>query len=144
MESETYGEQLKRLGLKNTKHRAHILKIMERLDYPVTAEQVYLTMKEENANISLSTVYRILELLACKNIIIKMNVTQNGKTMFDLSRKVHRHYLICLNCHKMLPIDGCPIAEYEKQLKETTGFDVTGHHLEIYGYCSECKKIERK
>ncbi|HCR43478.1 MAG TPA: transcriptional repressor [Ruminococcaceae bacterium] len=138
--AEDYGEQLKKLGLKNTKHRVHVLKIMASLDSPVTADEVYMIMEKDNTSVSISTVYRILELLASKNLVIKMNVTQNGKALFVINGSVHRHYLICLGCHKMTPISGCPVADYEKKLKESTDFYVTGHHLEIYGYCGKCKK----
>ena len=142
--SENYSRQLKKLGLKSTKHRLSILKIMENLDSPVTADEVYMMMEKEKASVSISNVYRILELLAEKNIVIKMNVTQNGKALFVINGNVHRHYLICLGCHKMTPIEGCPVADYEKKLKESTDFYVTGHHLEIYGYCSKCKKNMKK
>lgn len=129
---------LKQCGLKNTKHRADVLKALELSSQPVSAEQIYLSLQEKNGDISLSTVYRILELLVSKEIVLKMNSLEGDRALFELNRMVHRHYLVCLGCHKMLPIDDCPLDEYEKQLPCKNGFYATGHSLEIYGYCSDC------
>jgi len=52
---------------------------------------------------------------------------------------VHRHYLICLGCKKIMPIDHCPLGDYEKSLAKKTNYLISGHRLDIYGYCPECK-----
>ena len=135
--------RLRRNGLKNTKHRAEVLKILERSTQPVTADQVYRKLELAGNTISLSTVYRNLELLVEKNIVLKMNAVEGGKSLFELNKMVHRHYLICLGCHKMLPVDDCPLDDYEKSLQKKTGFSVTGHKLEIYGYCRDCAGRKR-
>lgn len=137
--------RLRRNGLKNTKHRTEVLRILEHSTQPVTADCVYRELEAEGKAISLSTVYRNLELLVAKNIVLKMNVVEGGKSLFELNKMVHRHYLICLGCHKMFPVDDCPLDDYERTLQEKTGFSVTGHRLEIYGYCRDCvlrKKAE--
>jgi Fur family transcriptional regulator, ferric uptake regulator len=135
---------LKRNGLKNTRHRGDVLKILEQNTQPVTAERVFLALKKSCVNISLSTVYRILEVLVAKDIVLKLSTAENESAMFELNRKVHRHYLICLGCHKMLPVEGCPLGGLEARLERETGFTVTGHRLEIYGYCAECRKKQAK
>lgn len=139
MESAESGK-LKKSGLKNTKHRADILKVLEGHTSPVTAEDIFLTLKENGKQISFSTVYRILEVLVEKDLALKISSEGSESALFELNRSIHRHYLVCLGCHKMLPIDDCPIEDFEKELTGKTGFEVTGHNLEIYGYCRECRK----
>jgi Fur family ferric uptake transcriptional regulator len=39
----------------------------------------------------------------------------------------------------MITIGHCPIEDYENSLQKTTDFDITGHKLEVYGYCPQCK-----
>lgn len=135
--------RLRKNGLKSTKHRTEVLRILEQSSQPVTADWVYRKLEAEGKNISLSTVYRNLELLVAKEIVLKMNAVEGGKALFELNQMIHRHYLICLGCHKMFPIDDCPLDEYEKTLQQKTGFSVTGHKLEIYGYCRDCAIRER-
>lgn len=133
-------EILKNNGLKKTKHRQYVLQVLRECSQPVTAEQIYLKLMEKKDAISLSTVYRILDILISKKIVLKMNPLKEDKALFELNRRVHRHYLICIGCHKMLPIDDCPLGDYEKRLAKRTGFEITGHNLEIYGICRECRE----
>ncbi len=139
-----FREILKHEGLKYTKQRASILKMLTECDQPVGAEQVFLELQKNGVNANLSTVYRILESLASKGIIAKTNIGSDTKVMFEMSSSVHKHRMICINCKKMTSVEGCPLEEYEKMLKDKMGFDVTGHKLEIYGYCEKCKLQNKK
>jgi Fur family ferric uptake transcriptional regulator len=130
---------LKQKGLKYTKQRASILKFLEESGQPAGAEQIFLELQGKGVNANLSTVYRILESLASKGLIVKTSIGSDTKAVFEWNRLEHKHRLICMNCKKMLSVDGCPLEDYEKLLRKKMGFDVTGHKLEIYGYCEDCK-----
>lgn len=134
-----YVELLKDKGLKNTKHRNSILRILHASPCPLAAEEIFMALREEGVCISLSSVYRILESLADKGLAIKSNLTGDGKFVYELQSPEHKHYLICSKCKKMTPVEGCPLSDYEKYIKETTGFAATGHKLVIYGICNECR-----
>ncbi|NLG53927.1 MAG: transcriptional repressor, partial [Clostridiales bacterium] len=51
---------LKESGLKKTRHRLAVIRLLKSLEAPVTAEDIYFKLKEKNSTISLSTVYRTL------------------------------------------------------------------------------------
>ena len=133
-------ECLKKCGLKNTRRRNDVLRILDGKDSPITAEQVFIDLKEKNVPISLSTVYRILDVLVSKEIVKKISSAEADSALFELNRSIHRHYLVCLGCRKMIPVEHCPLSGLEQQMEKETGFSVTGHSLELYGYCSDCKK----
>lgn len=134
-----YKQVLAREGVKNTKYRNAILKIIEQSKIPLTAEEIFLTLKEKHGSIWLSTVYRTLEILTSKELIIKLTILDDDKARYELNHNEHRHHVICVSCHKMISFLDCPVEEFEKTLKEKVDFDVTGHKLEIYGYCQNCK-----
>lgn len=138
-----YREVFKREGLKNTKHRSSILDILEQSSVPITAEDIFLRLKENDISISLSTVYRILETLVSKELVIKSSINNESKASFEINRMEHKHHLVCVGCKKMVSIDGCPFEEFEKTIQGTDGFDITGHKLEIYGFCADCKLDKR-
>lgn len=142
-EAGNYSTILKKEGLKNTKHRNAILEVIENSNQPISAEQIFLELKEKKNTINLSSVYRTLEVLVSRDIVIKTNITGDNRATYELNRLEHKHHLICSGCKKMFSIDGCPVEEYEKQLREKTGFDITGHKLEIYGFCKECKQTNK-
>lgn len=135
-----YENLLKESGLKNTKHRITILEFLKCVEQPITAEQIYQELIEKNLSINLSTVYRTLETLCDKELILKHNVSNESKTLFEYNNRIHKHYIICQGCKKIMSIENCPLKEYEKLLELETGFVITGHTLNIYGFCPECQK----
>lgn len=128
---------LKTEGLKSTKHRRAIIDIIEKSEQPISSEQIYFELKRNNSSINLSTVYRILNVLTIKKIINKSDY--DDKFLYELNKNEHSHHFICSICKKMFKIDNCPLNEYEKTIRENFGFDITGHKLEIYGLCKNCK-----
>lgn len=131
--------RLKNCGLKVTRQRCEIVDILEQSAQPVSAEGLFFQLREQGSAISLSTVYRVLELLVAKKAVRRISTVEEGGSLFELD-DAHRHYLVCLGCHRMFPLDDCPLEAYEKELTSRTGFDVTGHSLEIYGYCRDCQE----
>ena len=138
-----YSDILKQNNLKSTRHRIEILENLDQSSQPIAAEQVYLELKEKGISINLSTVYRVLEVLVNKNLVIKSNIREDSRALYELNRMVHKHHLICMKCRKMFSVEGCPLGNYEKILQDKTGFEVTGHKLEIYGYCRSCRLLNK-
>lgn len=138
-----YARSLRQCGLKNTKQRTAILDILDCGTQPVAAEQVYLKLKEKNIPANLSTVYRTLDILAEKKLATKLSIVGDSRALFEFNRMTHRHYLVCLACKKILAIEHCPLEEYEKALEKETRYAISGHRLDIYGYCPECRLNNR-
>ena len=111
----------------------------------VTAEDLYFKAKQADDTISLSTIYRILELFNKKNIVQKTTLLEDDKAVFELNHiDHHHHHLICLGCKKVIDIGQCPLGSFEKDIEATTDFSIVDHKLEIYGYCKDCKKDNTK
>ena len=140
-ENSNYKELLNREGIKSTRHRNAILKLLEESESPLTAEQLFIALRDKTTSIDLSTVYRTLDTFASKSLVIKSNRVDDGKALFELNHNEHKHHLLCVGCHKLISIEDCPMEELQHVLKKKIDFDVTGHKLEIYGYCHDCKKI---
>ena len=135
---------LKKEGLKSTKHRAAILEILDETKEPLSAEDIFLRCKEKNLSISLSTVYRILDILTSKGLIDALSVPNDNKALYQLQSRQHKHHLVCVGCRKLIDFDYCPMQQYEDSIKNDLDFDITGHKLEIYGYCKDCKNSKIK
>ena len=135
-----FAKDLKQSGLKNTKHRTAILGILEESTRPMAAEDVYFALKEKGISINLSTVYRVLETLASKDLVSKQSIVGDSRALFEINRMVHKHYLVCVGCKKIQCIENCPLEAYEKTLEKETKYTIAGHKLDIYGYCPECKE----
>lgn len=126
-------------GLKHTKQRLKIVEILLQEVIPLTAEEIYNEAKKEFNAIALTTIYRNLDALINNNCVNKI-MCGDGRAKYEYIRNghMHRHFLICIGCNKTLPLENCPIKSIETAIHEDTGFQVTGHNLEIYGYCKDC------
>lgn len=131
---------LRSCGLKYTRSREVILIYLKSAKQPAHAEQIYTELKERGSSVNLSTVYRTLESLCEAGLANKVVFEESGKALYEYSDSTHRHHLVCVGCKKITPISSCPLAEYEQALEGETGYEITGHRLNVYGYCPECRK----
>ena len=73
-----------------TKNKKDILNLIQTTTKHLTAEEIYLTLKEINKSISLSTVYRNLGILEEEKLIKKYDISET-KFVYDKSIIPHAH-----------------------------------------------------
>lgn len=126
-------------GMKWTKQRKEVYHVLDQAQCPLSAVQIYhrIVRKEEEGGYALSTIYRILSAFEEHDLVIRSNWMGDGTVVYQLNRGEHTHYAVCLDCHKRFPLHSCPFEH--AHLEDGAGdFTVTGHKLELYGYCKEC------
>ncbi|MCM1027685.1 MAG: transcriptional repressor [Roseburia sp.] len=131
-------------GLKWTRQRKTVYGILLNSEEPLSADQIYWLAKQEagGERYALSTVYRILAVFEEKGLTEKTSWPGEGTVLYSLARNGHTHYAVCLECHRRIPLQSCP---FRHMRPEGTGdFTVTGHKLELYGYCKECREDQEK
>lgn len=125
--------------MKKTKQRKCVLSVLEQAKKPLSAMEICSLIEKEDGSIWLSTVYRVLELFVKENVAVKTVITDSEKALYELNRNEHKHYAVCLNCHKVVEIDFCPLEAITPHLADSD-FQILGHKLEMYGYCKECSE----
>lgn len=134
-------ELLKKASLKNTKQRHLVLLIIEQYKNPITAEEIYKILQNSDDHINLSTVYRTLNVLSIKNVLLKVLKT-DGTAAYQLNDDLHNHYITCYRCHNSVLINKCPIKEMSERIEKDTGYVITGHSFQLTGLCPNCLKLE--
>lgn len=129
---------LKSANLKTTKKRMLILSILNNSNTPLTSEDI-LEVASKEVNINLSTVYRALNALTEKGILLKQ-LSNDGKTYYQINNREHKHQLVCSLCNKVVLVTCCPLKKIENDICEQTGFTITSHNLEFTGICPDCAK----
>lgn len=128
-------------GIKWTKQRKCVYQILMEAHEPLSAVQIYsLADKAQGDELyAVSTIYRILSAFEEKGFVTKTNWMGDGTVVYELNRGGHTHYAVCLECHKRIPLQNCPFAHMHLE-QEAGDFKITGHKLELYGYCKDCQK----
>ncbi|HLR71989.1 MAG TPA: Fur family transcriptional regulator, partial [Pseudogracilibacillus sp.] len=98
---ERIKKQLHAKSYKLTPQReATLTVLLEREEDHLSAEEVYLLVKEKAPEIGLATVYRTLELLSELKIVDKINFG-DGVSRYDLRKEGvehFHHHLVCMEC----------------------------------------------
>jgi Fur family ferric uptake transcriptional regulator len=124
-------------NIKKTKPREWVLSVFENAQKPLSAMDICSQVEKNGGSVWLSTVYRILELFVEKGLVIKTTVMNSDMAVYELNRYQHKHYAVCMSCHKIVTMKNCPMEKFVPKL-EDDDFHVMGHNLEVYGYCRKC------
>ena len=118
-----------------SRQREEIIKtVQESYDHP-TAEEIYLSVKTKDPDVSRSTVYRNLGVLVENNLINKISMLV-GPDRYDAVREKHNH-AICTKCGKVF--DFKYDFEYEKLKKmilKQTGVEISEKGIALEGICN--------
>lgn len=136
-------KQLHAASYKLTPQReATVLVLLEHEADHLSAEDVFLLVKEKSPDIGLATVYRTLELLTELKIVDKINFG-DGVARFDLRKEGvdhFHHHLICIECGKVEEVQEDLLGEVEKIVESRWNFTIKDHWLTFHGICRNCKR----
>lgn len=144
MNKTDFGDLLKRVGLKRTKHRMLLLELLHQEDEFLSAEQLFMKAKDTDESISLSTVYRMMDSFVECDIVSPVSLEYAKEVFYELKHEEHAHHLICTECHKVIHVKGCPVHSFEDEIKKDYHFHIDKHKLEFYGVCEECFTNEKE
>lgn len=140
---EKIKQQLQSQGYKLTPQREATLRVLlENEEDHLSAEDVFMLVKEKAPEIGLATVYRTLELLTDLHVVEKMNFG-DGVARYDLRRdgdEHHHHHLICVHCGTVEEIIEDWLTDLEVKLEVEFGFAVLDHRLDFQGICRNCRE----
>jgi len=104
-------------------------------DHP-SAENVHAIIKKRYPMVSLSTVYKTLDLLRQKKLVNEIEV--KGEARFDAHVDNHIN-LVCLNCGKIEDVDENLLKNIQTKAAKKSEYMIIKANFELHGYCNKCK-----
>ncbi|HEU0228989.1 MAG TPA: ferric iron uptake transcriptional regulator [Burkholderiaceae bacterium] len=133
--------ELKTMGLKATFPRLKILDVFRKADHRhQSAEDVYRALINEEVEIGLATVYRVLTQFEQAGILVRSQF-DGGKAVFELNDGDHHDHLICTNCGKVVEFTDTDIEKRQHKVAKENGFTLESHTMMLYGICPDCAKL---
>ena len=131
---------LKNAGLKVTLPRVKILQILENEshDRHLTAEKVYKILLEEDGDIGLATVYRVLTQFETAGLVTRHHF-EGGNSVFELAKGSHHDHIVCIKCGKVDEFTDEIIEARQKEIASRLDYKLTDHSLYLYGICPLCR-----
>jgi len=126
-------------GMRVTKQRALILEIIRRGRGHLDADEVYRRAREKQPRLSLSTVYRNLQLLKKLGLVEEVHFDE-AHHHYEVKPSSEHHHLVCLGCGKVFEFH-YPLTRYvERKVPEAQDFEITGTEVRMTGYCPKCRQ----
>ena len=127
-----YEARLREAGVRMTRPRKAILKILsETTDHP-DAMEIYQRAVALDASISLSTVYRTMKLLEDKGEI-QRHAFAGGPSRFEQAAGSHHDHLIDIETGDVIEFHSDKIEELQEEIARSLGYDIVHHRMELYG-----------
>jgi len=128
-----------KLSRRSTEQRQLILEIIQRAKEHLDADEIYRQARQKSRSISLSTVYRSLQLF--KELgLIEEHQFDGVRRCYETTPRPKHHHLVCLGCGRIFEFE-CPSAEELKsRISREEGFKVIDAEVRLAGYCPDCQQ----
>ncbi|PIX25400.1 MAG: hypothetical protein COZ69_03385 [Deltaproteobacteria bacterium CG_4_8_14_3_um_filter_45_9] len=107
---------------------------------PLSPQELYQSLLKKEKKIGLTSIYRSLDLFESLGMAFK--IINGSSVKYKLCEiEDHHHHIICKACGNVVELNFCDISDWSKKVTESTGYQVTDHQLNFYGYCKACKPL---
>ena len=104
----------------------------------LSAEDVYRLLLQDNEEVGLATVYRVLTQFEQAGLVMRHNF-DNNRAVYELNddQTPHEH-LICMDCGTVIEFKDNELLERLRDISEREKFSLQKHALYLYGRCMSC------
>ncbi|MFZ4985692.1 MAG: Fur family transcriptional regulator [Blastocatellia bacterium] len=139
-EKEIFFEHIRRAGLKKTTQREMILGIFLQTEGHLSAEDLYMLVREKDPTVGFTTVYRTLKLLSECGLAREERLGDGRRRYEHHYNHQHHDHLICTSCGELIEFYSEVIEKKQDEIAEQFNFQPTHHSLRIFGLCSSCRQ----
>lgn len=133
-------KRLKEAGKYLTKQRRLILEIIEDSEEHLDAEEIYIQGKPQDPTLSLSTVYRTLNLLKELDLVEQRYFARDHqREHFEPKGTTEHYHFTCKHCGRIMEFETDLITKIQKNLGERLGVDISHACVCFEGVCADCR-----
>jgi Fe2+ or Zn2+ uptake regulation protein len=130
-------ELLRKRGYRLTPQRFLIMSVIQDAHEHLSVEQIAEQVQQRNPYVSLSTVYRTLELLRELGLV-RENRMPGEQPRYEVAAGKAHHHLVCRNCRAVIHLDEQLLGDLHEKLQADYQFHGLTLDLMATGYCQEC------
>ena len=133
-------ETLRKRGYRLTPQRHMILSVIQEADGHLNIDQILERVQERNPYVSLSTVYRTLELLRELGLV-RENHLPGEQPHYETAESAAHHHLVCRRCRAVVHLEDTLLGNLHEQLEQQYTFHGLTLDLVAAGYCDACWQL---
>jgi Fe2+ or Zn2+ uptake regulation protein len=135
-------EALRSEGKRITAQRKLLLDIIRQSEGHLDAGEIHRSARNKDPRISLSTVYRNLNLLKKLGLISELHLGQEHHH-YEVREETEHYHLICSGCGQVVEFGSPLVKRLVTQVSNEKGFSVQHVHIDLVGLCADCRARER-
>jgi Fe2+ or Zn2+ uptake regulation protein len=137
------GDALRRGGHRLTPQRQMVLRTLDEAGHHLSAEEICQRIQLEYPGMSLSTVYRTLDLLVRLGMVLEAQLG-GDRRVFELAGEHGQHtHLICRECGAIAHPRELDLAALQRGLGDETGYSALTLNVVATGVCPSCAAAQR-
>lgn len=129
-------------GMRMTDQRRTIARIIEGASDHPDVEELYRRASAVDARISLSTVYRTVNLFEEAGLVTKHDF-KDGRARFELIPDEHHDHLIDIRTGKVIEFRNEEIEAIQEVIAKRLGYKLIDHRLELYAVPLDPKSAQK-
>ncbi len=130
-------DRLRSRGVRITAPRRSVLEALVATGSHVTAEALHVRVRAHHPDISPSSIYRTMDLLADLGIVNHVHLG-HGPAEYHLTHEEHAH-LVCNGCGAVVELDPAVSGPFASAVDDRLGFVVDLRHFALTGWCRDCR-----
>jgi len=129
-------------GVRVTNQRALILEIIRRGKGHLDADEVYRRARQRYPRLSLSTVYRTLQLFKKLGLVEELHFDETHHH-YEVKPSAEHYHLVCLGCGKVIEFRYPLSRHIKKNVPEAKDFEIVDTEIRMTGYCPRCRQNQK-
>jgi len=130
--------QLHAHGYRSTAQRHLVLEAVRTLPH-ATPEKVYQHIQLTSPGVTLSTVYRVLDVLEKAELVSHAHIDAGPPCYHPAETHPHVHFR-CRDCGSVFSLPVAVAEPFTAAVHEATGFQADMTHVGIQGRCRDCRE----
>jgi len=128
------------IGQRMTSQRRLLLDIIRDAgDDHLDADELFRRAKEREPRISLSTVYRNLNLLLDLGLVAQHDFAQDHRH-YEINIAPGHHHLVCRDCGRVFEFESPLTEEMRRTVEDASQFEIMDVRVTMQGRCPECRQ----
>lgn len=126
---------LKKRNKRQTPERLAVLEEIYQTEDHIDADELYVRLKQDDAEVSRATVYNTLELLLECDLVVRHQFGKN-QAKYERAYSYWQHdHLICMDCNELFEFCDPRLQSIQEMVADIYEFDIKHHSLNMYGRC---------
>ena len=123
---------LKKEGLRFTEQRKFIWDEITSSDDHREAEDIFLSLRKKNINVSRATVYRTIDVLVKNNLVRKLDIGDAPSKYENKIDSHHHDHMICLETGDIIEFYNEELENLQDEIAKKHGYKVVRHVHQLF------------